>query len=177
MENNMLSEMLASLNEVKLQLQTKLAQRPEYRALVILDKAAFQLADALDSLPPPVATPPKTVAREEASPTTLATKPISVVSGDEHLEDRLGEAPVETVVAVAEPVSAPPSSGNYEERAADAPVPAQAPTEETIKATSRAVDLFLSSSAQAAAPAAGGPRPRSYVPFVGAPRLVKSSRY
>jgi hypothetical protein len=41
----MLSQVLTSLQEVKSQLQNQLAQQPEYRALLILDKAVSQLGD------------------------------------------------------------------------------------------------------------------------------------
>lgn len=43
----MLSEMLASLREVKSQLQHQLARQPEFRALLILEKAALQISEAL----------------------------------------------------------------------------------------------------------------------------------
>ena len=77
--------------------------------------------------------------------------------------------------AVGESPSAPSSSfACVEDRVLEAPLPAQALAEETVTVGSRAIDLFLSSTAQAA-PIAAPPRPRSFLPFVAAPRLVKSA--
>jgi hypothetical protein len=43
----MLPEVLTSLYEIKAQLQSSLSTRPEYRALLLLERSAVQLADAL----------------------------------------------------------------------------------------------------------------------------------
>ena len=53
--NMMVSEALNSLTEAKLQLQRQLAQRQEYRALLVIDKATRQIAEILDPLHQPVA--------------------------------------------------------------------------------------------------------------------------
>ncbi|WP_158814572.1 hypothetical protein [Methylocapsa sp. S129] len=169
----MLSEVLTSLKEVKLQLQRQLAQQPEYRALLVVDRAAAQLAEILGPQDPPAAVP-SAGAVEDAPPPPAAAEPVNAVSQDEY---RVQDAPVETAAAIEEPAVAPSSLAQLENRIADAPAPAQAPTEEPVKAAPHPIDRFLSSSAPSAAPVAKAPEPRGYLPFVGAPRLVKNSRF
>jgi hypothetical protein len=173
--NMMVSEALNSLTEAKLQLQRQLAQRQEYRALLVIDKATRQIAEILDPLPQPVA-PLQSSAKEEPAPPFLAAKTKDAAPEVAPSEDRVGEAaPIEMAGAVGESPSAPSSSfACVEDRVLEAPLPAQALAEETVTVGSRAIDLFLSSTAQAASIAAP-PRPRSFLPFVAAPRLVKSA--
>jgi hypothetical protein len=171
----MVSEALNSLTEAKLQLQRQLAQRQEYRALLIVDKATRQIAEILDPLDQPIV-PLQSPAEEQPAPAMLAVVMKDAAAEAAPREDRAGEAaPIEMTGAVEELPSAPSSSFAYlEDRAPAEPVPAQAPAEEAATPSSRAIDLFLSSTAQAA-PIAAPPRPRSYLPFVAAQRLVKSA--
>jgi hypothetical protein len=171
----MVSEALNSLAEAKLQLQRQLAQRQEYRALLIVDKATRQIAEILDPLDQPVV-PLQSSAEEEPAPAILAVVTKDAAAQTARREDRVGEAaPIEMTGAVEEFPSAPSSSfACVEGRAPEALLPAQAPMEEAATPSSRAIDLFLSSTAQAA-PIAAPPRPRSYLPFVATPRLVKSA--
>ena len=171
--NMMVSEALNSLTEAKLQLQRQLAQRQEYRALLVIDKATRQIAEILDPLHHPVV-PLQSSAEEEPTQAILSVAPKAAAAAQR--EDCIGEAaPIEMTNAVEESPSAPSFSfAGAEDRAAGTPLPAQAPMEEAVTASSRAIDLFLSSTAQAT-PTAAPPRPRSYLPFVAAPRLVKSA--
>jgi hypothetical protein len=170
----MVSEALNSLKEAKLALQRQLAQRQEYRALLIVDKATRQLAEILDPLCASVAPYLECSAAEAPHQATLAGATRETFAKFEQREDCVGGAPIETKVAVGESLAAPSSFARLEDRAPEAPVPEPAPGEEPIKTASRAVDLFLASTAQAA-PIAAAPRPRSYLPFVAAPRLVNKS--
>jgi hypothetical protein len=170
----MVSEALNSLKEAKLALQRQLARRQEYRALLIVDQATRQLAEILDPICASVAPYLESSAAEEPPQASLAGATKEAIGKFEQRQDRVGDAPIETKVAVDESLSAPLSFARLEDRAPEAPVPEPAPGEEPIKTASHAVDLFLSSTAPAT-PIAAAPRPRSYLPFVAAPRLVKSA--
>jgi hypothetical protein len=171
----MLSEVLNSLKETKSNLQRQLAQRPEYRALLIIEKAAEQLSQALDPLNPLVATPSENVAPVELNLANLALAPTNSVPAAEQRNACAQEAPVETAAAIADPSHAPSAHIRPEMSDEDSPIPTHGAPEESGKAAPRTIDLFLTSTSQGVA-SATPPRPRSYLPFVAAPRLVKSSR-
>jgi hypothetical protein len=170
----MVSEALNSLKEAKLALQRQLAQRQEYRALLIVDKATRQVAEILDPFCPSVAPYLESSTAEEPHQANLAGATKEAIATFEQRVDRVEGAPIETKVALGDSVSVPSSFARLEDRAPEAPVPERAAGEEPIKTGSHAIDLFLSSTAQAA-PTAAPPRPRSYLPFVAAPRLVTSA--
>jgi hypothetical protein len=167
----MLSKVLNSLKETRSNLQRQLAQRPEYRALLIIEKAAEQLSQTLDPLNPLVATPSEGVAAAERNLANLALAPIISVPTAEQPNACAQEAPAET----ADPSHAPLSRVGPEMSDDGSPVPTDGAPEESAKAAPRAIDLFLTSTSQGVA-GATPPRPRSFLPFVAAPRLVKMSR-
>ena len=168
----MLSETLSSLKEIKAQLQLQLAQRPEYRALLIIDEAALQLAKALDPLNPAVATPSQSAVEKQPLLTILAAEPADAIANREQREDRLQDAAVEMTAAIEEP----PAPSLSPAALPDAPDRAEAPAPESDRTQPRAIDLFLSSTAQAANLIVPPPRPRSYLPFVAASRRVVGSK-
>jgi hypothetical protein len=170
----MLSQALSSLEEAKLQLQRQLAQRAEYRALLIIDKATRELAEILNPSAPSVAAPVESIAEEAPPGAPLAAATPETTADVEPREDRLVDAPVAPAVATDEPSASPSPLARPEIHDDEAPLPAQAPAAAPLKAVSRAIDLFLSSTAPAVPVAAPPPR-RSYLPFVAAPRLVKSA--
>ena len=167
----MVSEALISLREARLALQSQLAQRQEYRALLIVDRAARQIAEILDPWTSPAALLPENFAREEPAPAALTVATREAVAEVEPSEDRVGEASIKTTGAVDEAPSTLSSIECIEDRALAAPAPQQTSVEESIATASRAIDLFLSSTAQAAPASAAPPRRRSYLPFVAAPQL------
>ena len=169
----MVSEALNSLKEAKLALQRQLAQRQEYRALLIVDRATQELAEILEPLSAPVAARFVSPATEEPAKAPSAIATMAAITEAEQREDRVGEALIDATVAVDESPGAPSSFAALENRAPEAPVAEQAMVEEPIKTASRAIDLFLSSTTQTAQTAAP-PRPRSYLPFVASPRLVNT---
>jgi hypothetical protein len=168
--NIMVSEALNSLTEAKLVLQRQLAQRQEYRALLVIDKATRQIAEILDPQDQP-AVPLQSSAEEEPASAILAVATMDTAVEAAQPEDRVGEpGSIEMADAVKESPSAPSSSfACTEDRAPEAPLPA----EETVTVASRAIDLFLSSTAQSGKINAP-PRRRSYLPFVAAPRHVNA---
>jgi hypothetical protein len=154
-----------------LALQRQLAQRQEYRALLIVDRATQELAEILEPLSTPVAARFVSPATEEPAKAPSAIATMAAITEAEQREDRVGEALIDATVAVDESPGAPSCFAALENRAPEAPVAEQAMVEEPIKTASRAIDLFLSSTTQTAQTAAP-PRPRSYLPFVASPRLV-----
>lgn len=171
-ENTMLPETLNALHEAKLELQRQLARRPEYRALLIVDKAASELVEVLSPSDPPLAASPEIDAGDQTSSPAVAAEMNVEPAAELRQPEDCDQDPVVEAESAPEELSAdPPLLVSVEE----SPAPALVMAEEPVKAASRAIDLFLSSSAPPAAPAPAPARIRSFLPFVAAPRLVKSA--
>jgi hypothetical protein len=173
LENNMFLEVLTSLKEVRIQLQRQLAQRPEYRALLIVDRAAEQLADEFEAANTLDAAEFGGAEMEEASLETFAAEPENVVPNYAPIANVEPEEPVKIAASITQ--YSPESLELSDARIDEAPPHPNAPTENSAKNSSRAIDLFLSSTAQIAAPIAAPARSRSYLPFVAPARPVKSA--
>lgn len=96
----MLSEVMTALKELKSELQDQLAQQPEYRALLVLDRAASQLGDVLTPANPQAFVRREHPPRDEPRATPAATNPAELfggalngVSDAVQSEDRLVDAP------------------------------------------------------------------------------------
>jgi hypothetical protein len=175
--NAMLSAALNSLEEIKRQLQGQLAERPEYRALLIIEDAALRLAEALTPSNPSPTMRVENVIEAGPAQAILAAAPMDAVANDERRDDRPENAPIEATAAVEQPAPASPifaHSGNcVEDRQSQAEAGAQ--PEESVEPPSHVIDLFLSSTTQDAPLVGAPPRPRSYLPFVAAPRTAKNA--
>jgi hypothetical protein len=172
MEDKMLSDVLTSLREVRVRLQCQLAQRPEYRALLIVDRAAAQLTEEFHTLDSLATTHRECDATEDAPLPNLISETASEPDWSQR-ENTSAHALVETAAPLAAPP--PPPFGRQEAAGEDAAVHPIAPMEKPTRTSSRAIDLFLSSTAQAVAPASASARPRSYLPFVAPALPVKSA--
>jgi hypothetical protein len=174
LEGNMLSEALTSLKEVKLRLQRELAQRPEYRALLIINRATAQLAEESELTALLGSKFQESADPEEPLPENYrAEQPIADPDEGPSENAQAEElAPIEIASAMGESFSAVPELP--ETGAENATASATAPTDKSAKDASRAIDLFLSSTAQAGAPAAAPARPRSFLPFVAPANPVKT---
>jgi hypothetical protein len=160
--NVLLSEALGALRESKSQLQRELAQRPEYQALLIVDQATAQLADFLD---PVGARPPPQIDGGEADEPFEPR--LDVEANEKAAGPPLGqEPPVEANEPAGLPADFAAPLGRSGDLIAEATTPSPAASDETTRATSDAIDRFLSSTAQAATTPASAARPRSYLPFV-----------
>lgn len=196
----MLSEVLTSLNEVKSRLQERLLQRPEYPALLIVDKAAFQLGEVLALLQPQLARlPANACAGARVAASEAPDEPAQAAADISRLEYPIADAPVPTWVATDESAGAQSCFAPSQDRGEDAPArtvaamdaPAAAssferseegledPPAETVAARDQpigadvgAIDPILSAVGQAPPPPL-----RGYLPFFIAPRLTQNSGY
>jgi hypothetical protein len=167
----MLLEPLNSLKESRIQLQRQLAQRPEYRALLIIDRAALQLAENFEPPSAPDFADPESAGAQDSDLTTIAVETTEAVAEIEGGKLRIQDVEVKTTASMDEPSTSLSPFAHLEDPVEKAPAPADEP----IKAAARAIDLFLSSTAQAAVPIASASPPRRYLPFVAAPRPFKSA--
>lgn len=183
----MLSEVLTSLNEVKSRLQERLLQQPEYPALLIVDKAAFQLGEVLTLLRPqparfaahrtgddaPVAAteaandPAQAGARLSPREDAIADAPVSMAIA----ADQRGGAPAETVAAPSA-FAAASSLDHSEEGSKDALAEPAALTDRPLEGDVGATGAIPAASGQAPAPRLG-----SYTPFFIAPRRIQDNRH
>lgn len=164
----LLSEALGSLREAKSQLQDKLAQRPEYQALLIVDKATAQLAGVLDPAngPLPAATGNGEAEEPFESRATIEVREAAVEPqpGQQSLVEE--EPLIEAHEQAGHPTDLACALERSEDPIARAPETSPAMSDEPARTTARAIDRFLSSTAQGAGPATPAARPRSYLPFV-----------
>jgi hypothetical protein len=165
--NVLLSEALGSLREAKAQLQRKMAQRPEYQALLIVDRATAQLAGVLDT------GGPNPTAIDVGKADERFESSVTVEVRDEAVETRLDQQSLveEEALNEAHDLTGRPADFAFplersEDPIAGVPAPSPAMSDETSRATAHAIDRFLSSTSQAAVTATSAARPRSYLPFV-----------
>jgi hypothetical protein len=173
-EDKMLSEALTSLKQVRLRLQCELAQRPEYRALLIINRATAQLTEESELAALLALRHSGFAEPEETWPEDAPTEP---TSADPEYEpgDNAGApatSPTDFANSMGDLASASPEFSEL--HVDDTPANPPAPTEKSAKDSSRAIDLFLSTTAQAATPVAAPARPRSFLPFVAPAHPVKT---
>jgi hypothetical protein len=166
--NILLSEALGSLREAKSQLQHELAQRPEYQALLIVDRATAQLAGVLDpaggSLPPASGNGETDGSSESSATIEVREAAAETLPDQESIVEK--EPLIEAHEQSGHPADFACALGRSEDPIAVAPAPSPAMSDEAARTTARAIDRFLSSTAQGAVPPTPTARPRSYLPFV-----------
>jgi hypothetical protein len=173
--NPMLLEALNSLKESRIELQRQLAQRPEYRALLVIDRAALQLAEPFDPPSASASAHPETAARGDPGETPIVAQTTETVAEIDSGECCVPDAAIETSASTDGPAETLSPVVHLEDPVEKALVPARAPAEEPAKASARAIDLFLSSTAQTTAPIESAPPPRRYLPFIATPRPFKTA--
>jgi hypothetical protein len=155
--NDMLSDVLTSLNEVKSRLQERLLQQPEYPALLIVDKAAFQLGEVLTLLRPQ---PPRLAANRAGGAATEASDEPAQAAHAMRGEDSNADASVAIAIAADQPSGAEPS---FE------PAETVALTDQPLAGDAGAIPATSGQAPARALP--------SYLPFFIAPRLARNNRY
>jgi len=186
----MLSEVLTSLHEVKSRLQERLLQQPEYPALLIVDKAAFQLGEVLTLLRPQPARLAENRAADAPVAATAAVDDPAQAAHARRGEDPNADAPVAMAAAADQPAGAAEPcfepAKTVEATCALAAASSLDASEEGLKDAPADTDIV----ALTGQPLAGGagailaksghapaPAPRTYLPFFIGPRLTQNNRY
>jgi hypothetical protein len=167
MGKTMLPEVLTSLYELKVQLQSSLSQRPEYRALQLLERSALQLADAL--------APRGVEIRVDASPSGAPTSRIDRSEGRVVAMERApGEESVPSAVFQA------PFAGTGVAGSARPPVSVWDGFEVTERADAHPLDWSAPAgeepTAQREAPTLRATQ-AIFLPFIGAPQKIRGGPY